>query len=745
MKIIDNLKIRNKFILMLFFPIVGLLYFAITEIVVQYQTANNMEQTLTLSTYGIKASNLVHELQKERGMTAGFLGSKGAKFANKLPEQRLVTNNKMDVLMAAIDELDSSAFSRTFNSIVKSVVADLNEIKNKRALISNFEIATPAAISYYTHLNGKLLNSISQIAVLSTNADISKQAAAYVNFLMSKERAGIERAVLANTFAAGKFAPNMYEKFNALVTEQQTYLNVFNSFASQKQQNYLKRTLVGNNVNEVMKYRKIAREKYATNSRFGVEAGDWFKAATGRINLLKQVEDQFSQDLAKTATRLNDEASSSFMHALIISIVAAAVTFIFSYLVVKGVTVPLTDALARMRDIAEGEGDLTKRIEVKSNDEVGKLARSFDFMERSIKLHIQQIEYISKLPGENPNPVFRVGKSGQVLYANSAATKNLKDWGLEVGSMLPSEFDELITDSMQSGESKTLEINHGGRILNFELMPVAESSYINIYGKDITERKIAEKQLEKITAEKNHMENEVKMATLVQEGFLPESPPEIQGYQFSAKTIPAQFVGGDFFDFILLDEKSLGMVLGDVSGKGVSAALYMAKLMSDFRYVSLINSDPGAVISQINYILSNRTRRGMFATAVFLLLDTKNMKLKLCNAGHHSLIILRNQKEFHEVGRAGGIPLGIQENASYSQEDIQLQSGDIAVLYSDGALEPVNKKNEQYGMERLQATLFESKNNSAEKILKNLEFSINAFTDNAAPFDDMTFLIFKVD
>ncbi|MBN4078211.1 SpoIIE family protein phosphatase [Nitrospina gracilis] len=417
----------------------------------------------------------------------------------------------------------------------------------------------------------------------------------------------------------------------------------------------------------------------------------------------------------------------------------AAIIFI-----ARSITKPIRKLSIAAEEMAKGNMDVVIP-KIKSNDEVGKLARSFDFMERSIKLHIQQIEYISKLPGENPNPVFRVGKSGQVLYANSAATKNLKDWGLEVGSMLPSEFDELITDSMQSGESKTLEINHGGRILNFELMPVAESSYINIYGKDITERVIAEKQLEKITAEKNHMENEVKMATLVQEGFLPESPPEIQGYQFSAKTIPAKFVGGDFFDFILLDEKSLGMVIGDVSGKGVSAALYMAKLMSDFRYVSLINSDPGAVISQINYILSNRTRRGMFATAVFLLLDTKNMKLKLCNAGHHSLIILRNQKEFYEVGRAGGIPLGIQENASYSQEDIQLQSGDIAVLYSDGALEPVNKKNEQYGMERLQATLFESKNNSAEKILKNLEFSINAFTDNAAPFDDMTFLIFKVD
>ncbi len=419
------------------------------------------------------------------------------------------------------------------------------------------------------------------------------------------------------------------------------------------------------------------------------------------------------------------------------------VLFLVILFIARSITKPIRKLSIAAEEMAKGNMDIVIP-KIKSNDEVGKLARSFDYMERSIKLHIQQIEYISKLPGENPNPVFRVGKNGQVLYANSAATKNLNDWNLNVGSTLPSEFNEPITDSMQSEESKTLEINHGGRILNFELMPVAESGYINIYGKDITEIKIAEKQLEKITAERKHMENEVKMATLVQEGFLPEAPPDIQGYQFSAKTIPAKFVGGDFFDFILLDEKTLGMVLGDVSGKGVSAALYMAKLMSDFRYVSFINSDPSAVISQINYILSNRTRRGMFATAVFILLDIKNRKLKLCNAGHHSLIILRNQKEFHEVGKAGGIPLGIQGNASYSQEEIELQSGDIALLYSDGGLEPVNEQNEQYGMKRLQAALLESKNNTAEKILENLELSINAFTGNATPFDDMTFLVFKV-
>ncbi|MBC8283290.1 MAG: HAMP domain-containing protein, partial [Nitrospinae bacterium] len=238
--------------------------------------------------------------------------------------------------------------------------------------------------------------------------------------------------------------------------------------------------------------------------------------------------------------------------------------------IARSITKPIRKLSLAAEEMAKGNMDVIIP-DIDSNDEVGKLAQSFDYMERSLKSHIQEIEYISKLPGENPNPVFRVGEDGKVLYANSSAIKNLKDWNLEVGKNLSSDFDEKVKDSMKSGKGKTLEMNHGGRILNFEFMPVRDSGYINIYGKDITEKKIAEEKLEKITTEKNHMENEVKMATMVQEGFLPESPPEIQGYQFAARTFPAKFVGGDFFDFIVMSEKILGMVLGDVSGKGVSA------------------------------------------------------------------------------------------------------------------------------------------------------------------------------
>ncbi len=133
----------------------------------------------------------------------------------------------------------------------------------------------------------------------------------------------------------------------------------------------------------------------------------------------------------------------------------------------------------------------------------------------------------------------------------------------------------------------------------------------------------------------------------------------------------------------------------------------------------------------------------MFATAIFLLLDVKTKKLKVCNAGHHSMLIRRGDSEILEMGKAGGIPLGITENAAYLEEEVQLFSGDVVFLYSDGVVEPMNDKMEQFGMDRLRYMIVESKG-MPEEILKKVDNAIQIFTRDAPQFDDMTFLVFKV-
>jgi len=430
------------------------------------------------------------------------------------------------------------------------------------------------------------------------------------------------------------------------------------------------------------------------------------------------------------------------MELRIFAAAGLALLLIAIWFIARSITRPLGVLSKATEEMATGNMD-TRIPEINSTDEVGRLASSFRFMEQALKKHIQQIKDISRLPGENPNPVIRAGATGKVLYANKAATTVLEDWDIRTDSILPIIFHKPIKTALSLEENQEMEVEHKDKAFTFELMPVIESGYINIYGRDITKRRKAEEELNRITAEKNRIESEVKMATLVQEGFLPEANPVAPGFQFAAKTVPAKFVGGDFYDFIELEQDQLAIVLGDVSGKGVSAALYMARLMSDFRYVAMQDPQPGKTIPQVNNISARRSRKGMFATAIFLLLDIKSKKLKVCNAGHHSMLIRRGDSEILEAGKAGGIPLGITENASYMEEEVQLFPGDVVFLYSDGVVEPMNDQKEQFGMDRLRSVIMES-NSTPEEILENVDNAIQAFTRDAPPFDDMTFLVFKV-
>ena len=371
MKLIDNLKVRNKFTLMLVFPIFGLLYFAIAEIVSESNMLSEMEKIEKLAVYGVKASNLVHEMQKERGMTAGFLGSKGKNFAGELPDQRANVDKRLAELKAFLSSNDVKEFGgEQLSQDVNLILNRLGNLASKREGVTALTIAAKDAIGYYTGTNTELLKSAGQVAALSSNVEVTKLASAYVNFLLAKERAGIERAVLTSTFAADKFAAGNYEKLLSLITIQDTYLSVFKSFASPDQSNFLAETLKGPDVSEVKRLRSVAT---SSQKGWNIKSSHWFQVSTGRIELLKKIEDKLAEDLSGRAVELSATANANFISALTIALVAASVTFVFAFLVVRGVTGPLSDALVRMKDIAEGEGDLTKRIEVKSTDEVGQL------------------------------------------------------------------------------------------------------------------------------------------------------------------------------------------------------------------------------------------------------------------------------------------------------------------------------------------------------------------------------------
>ena len=205
-----------------------------------------------------------------------------------------------------------------------------------------------------------------------------------------------------------------------------------------------------------------------------------------------------------------------------------------------------------------------------------------------------------------------------------------------------------------------------------------------------------------------------------------------------AKSIPASAVGGDFFDFFAPDADQLGAMIGDVSGKGVPAALFMAKLISDFRFTGQKLREPEEILAAMNHGLAGQPRRGMFVTAQLLLLDAVSGAVRAADGGH--LPILWHHRRGGEVeilDLPGGPPLGILPDAAYPGTTLQLEHGDSLLLLTDGVLECTNESGEAFGFPRLIETVRTAAQSSGLYVQPVLR-AVEAFTTHGRRHDDLT-------
>jgi len=240
-----------------------------------------------LSLLSKKLSLLIHETQKERGASAGFLSSNGKKFANILPNQRKITNTRFIELKEYIDTLDLEEFPNELKLNIHAFTTDMQKIQQIRSKIDSFNIGVKQQVAYYTIMNGKILNIVSLTAKLANNSELVKALDTYVNFLKSKERAGIERAVLSATFSADKFKDGMFAKWLTLVAEQDAYLDASMAMASEELKSFYNSKMSSPVVDKVNQMRTVAIEKETTGN-FGIDSVVWFNTITKKINLLKQ-------------------------------------------------------------------------------------------------------------------------------------------------------------------------------------------------------------------------------------------------------------------------------------------------------------------------------------------------------------------------------------------------------------------------------------------------------------------------
>lgn len=245
------------------------------------------------------------------------------------------------------------------------------------------------------------------------------------------------------------------------------------------------------------------------------------------------------------------------------------------------------------------------------------------------------------------------------------------------------------------------------------------------------------------TLHQQKMQQDLDVARVIQKNFLSKESFSLGGMQFHAKYEPANTVGGDFYDCVVLGPKKAVMMLGDVSGKGVAAALYMVKTVTEFRNLVWKHfPDVGKVMSALNKVLNEHSTFGMFVTAVMLGVDLEKNEMLICNAGHLPPLLYRKRtKKVDLIAQAHEPPLGILKGISYSSFSRPLSEGDRILLYTDGLTETRNKKEEEFGMNRLMRALREAiKANKEERVLPHVLSKVKQF-GNRNDFDDKTVVL----
>ena len=244
-------------------------------------------------------------------------------------------------------------------------------------------------------------------------------------------------------------------------------------------------------------------------------------------------------------------------------------------------------------------------------------------------------------------------------------------------------------------------------------------------------------QLHEIALHEELMRRELALAHKVQQGLLPARPPQLDGYEFFDFYEPAHHLGGDYFDYIPLQGGALAAALADVSGKGISAALLMARLSAEVRYCLASLSDPAAAMERLNAVLCESRWEDRFVTLVLAVLDPGRHELTIVNAGHLTPLLRSATGKVEAIGQeASGLPLGVERDSQYERFRLPLAPGDSLILYTDGLPDALNAEGKFYGGERLRGQL-EKEASRAAALSQGLLSDIRGFIGARPQSDDM--------
>lgn len=448
------MTIKSKLNLVNVLVVVFSLLIILFTIIKASSDKTTINQAKELNVLSIKLSLLIHETQKERGASAGFLGSKGTKFTAILPKQRVLTTTKNGELSEYINSLDLSSFPKELQEEIAAFKADMSKVNSIRSRVDALSISVKDEVSYYTNMNAKILKIVGLTAKLADTPDLVKALDAYTNFLKSKERAGIERAVLSGTFAADKFGNGMFAKLITLIAEQNAYMDSYLSMATPESQEFYKTQMASPVIGEVNAMRNTAISK-SIEGGFGVDSVHWFKTITKKINLLKAVDDELALQNTHLLERLQSKSNTSA--AISITGYAAFAIFLTTVLIFvsRGINSSVSKSLKNIKHVSS-DLDLSYNVRIDGKDEIAHIAGTVQDMISAFRDTVNSVQDVSSATSRESEVlggvVSKLASNGEIA---DARIQNINSLVTEVGERL----DEVEHSSISVSEDLSRTFN----------------------------------------------------------------------------------------------------------------------------------------------------------------------------------------------------------------------------------------------------------------------------------------------
>ena len=375
-----NMTIKKRLIILNTVAILTILIYVVATSLSQYKLYQNAKDTIKIVHLSVKLSNVVHELQKERGASAGFLNSKGKKFVQILPNQVKNTDRQLSFLKEYLKSHDNPYTKEAIKGI------DFSKLNSIRQKVKNLKISTKDEVNYYTNLNKTILDLIARFSTFPKLPKIRNIMNSLVLFITAKERAGIERAVLTGVFAKDSFTSFLKRKFISVVSQQKVLLHLFEMTADKDILSFYSQISKEKPFLEVERMREIAFSKY---SSFEVDATYWFKTITSKINSLKKMENFIDNKLINTSKEIANTVLTKMIIIFLISLIVLAILAFVSRNIANSIIV----AIERFQNVIKrvNNGDLSF--------EVGKIETPKNEMQIITKELYMLVETIKDLVG----------------------------------------------------------------------------------------------------------------------------------------------------------------------------------------------------------------------------------------------------------------------------------------------------------------------------------------------------------